>query len=72
MSCENIIRAWKDEGYRQSLSEAERAQLPDHPVGLIELSHADLDAVAGGRRKFTKVPCSAIDTCPSMLVGSCY
>jgi mersacidin/lichenicidin family type 2 lantibiotic len=66
MSHENIIRAWKDEGYRQNLSEAEREQLPDHPGGLIELSHSDLDAV-GGMGRFTKIPCSAIDACPSAL-----
>jgi mersacidin/lichenicidin family type 2 lantibiotic len=48
MSELNIIRAWKDAEYRQSLSEAERALLPEHPAGLIELSDADLIA-AGGR-----------------------
>jgi mersacidin/lichenicidin family type 2 lantibiotic len=48
MSELNIIRAWKDAEYRQSLSEAERALLPEHPAGLIELSDVDLIA-AGGR-----------------------
>jgi mersacidin/lichenicidin family type 2 lantibiotic len=48
MSDLNIIRAWKDAEYRQSLSEAERALLPEHPAGLIELADADLNA-AGGR-----------------------
>ncbi len=49
MSHLDIIRAWKDEGYRLSLSDAERAQLPDNPAGLIELTDAQLGAVAGGR-----------------------
>jgi mersacidin/lichenicidin family type 2 lantibiotic len=49
MSHVNIIRAWKDEEYRSSLSDTERAMLPDHPAGLIELQEADLDAIAGGR-----------------------
>ena len=44
----NIIRAWKDEDYRLSLSEAERALLPEHPAGLIELSDAEMDGVGGG------------------------
>jgi mersacidin/lichenicidin family type 2 lantibiotic len=44
----DIIRAWKDEEYRASLSEAERAELPEHPAGLIELEDADLDAAVGG------------------------
>jgi mersacidin/lichenicidin family type 2 lantibiotic len=44
----DIIRAWKDEEYRLSLSEAERALLPAHPAGLIELTDAQLGAVEGG------------------------
>lgn len=44
----DVIRAWKDEDYRLSLSESERALLPQHPAGLIELSEADLETVAGG------------------------
>jgi mersacidin/lichenicidin family type 2 lantibiotic len=42
MSRQEIIRAWKDEDYRNSLSEAQRAQLPEHPAGLIELSGDEL------------------------------
>ena len=34
----DIIRAWKDEEYRQSLSTEELKQLPENPAGLIELS----------------------------------
>ena len=48
MSNVDIIRAWKDEEYRNSLSEAERAQLPGNPAGAIELSDLDLTSVAGG------------------------
>jgi len=50
MSIKNIIRAWKDEDYRLSLSEAERALLPQHPAGLIELSGAEMGGVKGGFR----------------------
>ena len=49
MSVEKIIRAWKDEDFRHSLSAAERALLPEHPAGLIDLTAAELDAVSGGR-----------------------
>ena len=31
-----IIRAWKDESFRRSLSDAELAQLPAHPAGRIK------------------------------------
>ena len=48
MSTFDIIRAWKDEEYRNSLSELERAALPQHPAGEIELSDAELETVAGG------------------------
>ena len=44
----NVIRAWKDEEYRRGLSEAERASLPQHPAGWIELDDAELGMVAGG------------------------
>jgi mersacidin/lichenicidin family type 2 lantibiotic len=49
MSNETIIRAWKDEAFRESLSEAERVRLPEHPAGLLELADAELERVAGGR-----------------------
>jgi mersacidin/lichenicidin family type 2 lantibiotic len=53
MSNMDIIRAWKDEDYRLSLSDAERALLPEHPAGLIELAAAELDAVEGGDHTVT-------------------
>lgn len=45
----DIIRAWKDEEYRMGLTEAERAELPEHPAGLVELTDAQMAAVAGGQ-----------------------
>jgi mersacidin/lichenicidin family type 2 lantibiotic len=48
MTDRNIIRAWKDQENRLSLSEAERASLPHHPAGAIELSDELLDDAAGG------------------------
>ena len=44
----NIIRAWKDEEYRMSLSDEERSLLPDNPAGPMELSDAELDSIVGG------------------------
>jgi mersacidin/lichenicidin family type 2 lantibiotic len=38
MSTQTIVRAWKDESYRSSLSEAERAALPANPAGVIAFS----------------------------------
>lgn len=48
MSQKDIIRAWKDEDYRNSLSDAELAALPANPAGLVEVSDADLNAMTGG------------------------
>jgi mersacidin/lichenicidin family type 2 lantibiotic len=47
----SIVKAWKDETYRSNLSEAERAALPQHPAGLLELTDAELAEVAGGKKK---------------------
>jgi mersacidin/lichenicidin family type 2 lantibiotic len=43
----DIIRAWKDEEYRLSLTDAERAMLPDNPAGLIQLEDEEMKAVLG-------------------------
>jgi mersacidin/lichenicidin family type 2 lantibiotic len=55
MSRIDVVRAWRDEEYRLSLSEAERAELPEHPAGLIELQDADLEGAAGGQWRRTLV-----------------
>ena len=59
MSKPDIIRAWKDAEYRSSLSESQKAVLPDNPAGGIDLSDSDLSSVAGGT--FTE----AIYGCPT-------
>jgi mersacidin/lichenicidin family type 2 lantibiotic len=46
MLTENVIRAWKDKEFRNSLSEAEQAALPAHPSGITELDMPALDNVA--------------------------
>jgi mersacidin/lichenicidin family type 2 lantibiotic len=48
MTAKDIIRAWKDPSVRSSLSDAQRAALPDHPAGIIELDGTVLDSIAGG------------------------
>jgi mersacidin/lichenicidin family type 2 lantibiotic len=47
MTRKQIIRAWKDAEYRNSLSESERASLPENPAGMIELSDASLNDATG-------------------------
>jgi len=43
----NVVRAWKDATYRQSLSAEEQAMLPENPAGGFELTDAELEAVYG-------------------------
>lgn len=38
MSTNDIIRAWRDEEYRESLSQEERAQFLHHPAGAIAVA----------------------------------
>ena len=44
----DIIRAWKDDTYRQNLSAEQLSQLPDNPAGELELTDADLESIYGG------------------------
>ena len=48
MSNIDIIRAWKDENYRNSLSDEQRSQLPQNPAGIIDLSEDDMESIVGG------------------------
>jgi mersacidin/lichenicidin family type 2 lantibiotic len=52
MSNLNIILAWKDEDYRRSLTDAQRAQLPANPAGVIEFQDRNLEEGV-----FTRSPC---------------
>ncbi len=51
MSNIDIIRAWKDEEYRNSLSEEQRNQLPENPAGISELSDEEMETFMGGKKK---------------------
>ena len=62
----DVIRAWKDEEYRLSLSADERAMLPANPAGAIELSDAEVGLIAGGvggRVAHTYVLCTSEAVC---------
>lgn len=49
----DIIRALRDEEYRSSLSETERAQLPSHPAGVVDLSDEQLTSLSGATLQST-------------------
>ena len=63
MSNIDVVRAWKDEEYCASLSDLQRASLPQNPAGVIELTDADL-AVAGGLQVQEPIPISLTITLP--------
>ena len=48
----NVIRAWKNEAYRQSLSTEEQVLLPANPAGEVELSELELEAISGAQGFF--------------------
>ncbi len=47
MDIGKIVKAWRDDDYRFMLSDAEMAVMPRLPVGIAELSDADLEVVSG-------------------------
>ena len=63
MSSINIVRAWKDAEYRNSLSDAERGALPENPAGVIALTDEEMDLLVGGN-----LPTNSFvhDTCPTI------
>ena len=75
MSRLDVVRAWKDEDYRMSLTEAERRLVPINPAGLIEISDAELGAAAGGDQYPTLMSfqfiCSWVGGCNSQFWQVC-
>jgi mersacidin/lichenicidin family type 2 lantibiotic len=53
MNQDQIIRAWKDEDYRSTLSSTELSALPENPAGLVELNDRDIFAVNGQEEAVT-------------------
>jgi len=66
----DIIRAWKDEEYRNSLSEEQRSQLPENPAGMIELSDEDMGFVVGGKVAAGSNKCCDCNNCTNSIIES--
>jgi mersacidin/lichenicidin family type 2 lantibiotic len=54
----DVIRALKDADYRDSLSDEERALLPESQAGVIELESAEMEEVHGGLALFGSYSCT--------------
>ncbi len=65
----NIIRAWKDREYRESLSAEELALLPANPAGQVELTADELDRVVGGDDSTALLCGSILLLCHTALIG---
>lgn len=53
----DIVRAWKDRQYRQSLDARHQALLPENPVGEFELSEAMMEQIHGAAQGASMVRC---------------
>ncbi len=72
----DIVRAWKDATYRQSLSAEQQANLPVNPAGEVELSDAELEIVNGAhgchdRDKVTQGQSESFLCVYSVLIADC-
>jgi mersacidin/lichenicidin family type 2 lantibiotic len=68
----DVVRAWKDEEYWNSLSEEQKAQLPENPAGLIDLTDEALNGIVGGIVGPGRVPSLTADCgCPWSITGRC-
>lgn len=48
MKKKEVIRAWLDEEYRNDLTDDQKAVLPSHPAGYMDLEDDVLANIAGG------------------------
>jgi len=69
MSKLDIVRAWKDEEYCDSLSDTQRASLPQNPAGVIELTDAQLSAAGGGNQEILTTIIT-LPICPTFYMCS--
>jgi mersacidin/lichenicidin family type 2 lantibiotic len=68
MNIDRIIKVWKSEEYRESLSAEERALLPENPAGEIELNESELQSAIGG----DAVPTNPIDCSVPTMQWWCF
>lgn len=67
----DVVRAWRDEEYRNSLTEEERASLPESPAGLATINDSVLRSVTGGCATMMTLTCWSYCDCNSTRGDSC-
>jgi mersacidin/lichenicidin family type 2 lantibiotic len=65
MSKEQIIRAWKDPGYRAQLNEAQVAALPPNPAGVLSANQPQMGETPG---IISTVFCTKLPVCTYWLI----
>lgn len=55
----DVVRAWRDEEYRNSLTEQERAGLPENPAGFATVDDSVLQGIIGASAHAT----TFVDSC---------
>jgi mersacidin/lichenicidin family type 2 lantibiotic len=63
----DVVRAWKDEDYANSLTDVQKAMLPANPAGILELSDQDLHGASGGAQAPTITIYSFDPFCQSLM-----
>jgi mersacidin/lichenicidin family type 2 lantibiotic len=71
MTQKDIIRAWKDPAYRETLTSEQRAQLPAHPAGLVELSDSELGEASGGLSWWTTIISTVTESLKQFTASDC-
>ena len=67
----DLIRAWKDETYREGLTAEERRLLPENPAGAIELTEEELAGVDGALTPLIIASLISLNTLIWSSVKSC-
>jgi mersacidin/lichenicidin family type 2 lantibiotic len=55
MKKKQILEAWRNEEYYLSLSDEERAGIPEHPAGILDVEDDILRTITGGCAGYTKL-----------------
>ena len=67
-----ILEAWRNEEYYLSLSAEERAQIPEHPSGLLDIEDDALKSITGGCGIPTGVLGCTSGYCTPCFPKQCY
>ena len=71
MSKLDIVRAWKDEEYCESLNDTQRTLLPQNPAGVVELTDQEMLQAEGGTTFSITFGCDSLAFCPPTIIIGC-